>query len=140
MISRRRRDSTGQRDSSGASDARIARHQRHAIHHAGCGDQLVRRVAPKVQSSNRPTHIERQRPDMDSRKRPDEFRIVEVDLDPAQLGQLRDLPEDDGGDAPWLACQKIALASGELTGEGAEEDVRVEIQHSIGRLSTERLP
>lgn len=68
---------------------------------------------------------------MDSSQRPDEIRVVEISLDSAQLGQLGDFPEHDRRDAPGLASEERGLATGQLTGEGAEKDVGVEIQHPI---------
>ena len=43
---------------------------------------------------------------MDRRQRPDNLPILKIDLDPVELAQLGDLPEDDSGDPPPVTRQQ----------------------------------
>jgi hypothetical protein len=79
---------------------------------AGGSDELVGRVPSEVEASDRAADIQRYRPNVNASQRSDEVRIVEVDLDPAQLGQLSDLPQYDRCDAPRLTGQELMLAPG----------------------------
>ena len=107
------------------------------------GTRCTRLVAAMISSAGSPrkssVRIARQtsseRPHVDAGERPNEIRVVEIDLDPTQLSELPDLPEHDRGDAPRLLREELALAPRQLTGEGAEQDVGVEIQHPSGRPS-----
>lgn len=101
----------------------IPGHEGHAVHEAGGGDDLVSGISTEIQRPDRATDIQRQRPQVDTAERPHEIPIVEIDLDAAELGQLGDLPEHDRRDAPRLTGKEVVLASGQLTGERAEEDV-----------------
>ena len=62
--------------------------------------------------------------------------VVEVHLDPAQLDELRDLPEDDGGDRPLRVGEQLPLVSGQFSAQGVDEDMGVEVQHS----ASQRIP
>jgi len=53
-------------------------------------------------------------------------RAWRVLMSTTRLGQLADLPEHDGRDAPRLEREQLALSSRQLIGESAEEDVGVD--------------
>ena len=60
---------------------------------------------------------------------PCQFRVVQVELDAAELGQFADLPGYDARDAPGLSVELDRLAAGQVTGEGVKQNVGVEIEH-----------
>ena len=75
--------------------------------------------------------VPRDGPQVNARERADHVDVVQVDLDPAELCELRDLPEHDGRDAPLIVTEKPGLGVREPTGDRVQEHVRVKIQHAI---------
>lgn len=63
--------------------------------HAGGGDDLVGRVSLKIQQRNGPHHFQGQRPDVDAGEEPLHIWIMQVQLDPSELLQFGQLPEDN---------------------------------------------
>src|SRR5262249_10701585 len=122
-------------DPARSPDPTVPGHQGYPVHDAGGGDEFVGRIAPEVEASDGPADIQRQGPDVDTGERPFEIRVVEIHRNAVQLGQLSDLPQHDPRDAPRLAGEQVVLAPGQLTGERAEQYVRVEIQHPTGDRS-----
>src|SRR2546428_6918489 len=88
------------------SYAMIPRRERHAMDHAGRGDDLVRPVAPHVQVADGSADIEAQWPGVQPRQRTDKLGVVQVHGNPAELRELADLPQDDRRDTPCLTRQE----------------------------------
>ena len=112
-----------QRDLPRPPELPVPRQQRHAVHHARCGDDLVGQVATDVEVANGPADIQRDRPGVHARQQSRQLRSVEVYLDPTQLHQLRELPERNGGDAPRIGLEQPPLFGGELSRERVDQDV-----------------
>ena len=75
--------SRGERHQLRAEEHAVAGKQRNVVHNAGGSDQLIRRISTEVQSRADTRDLPRQRPDMQSRKHANDFRIVQIDRDPA---------------------------------------------------------
>ena len=97
---------------------------------AGSGDQLIGGVAMDVELCARPRDLDSDGPDVDRSERTDDGRIVEVQFNPPELGELRDFPKDDGRDAPAVASQKSALNGGEVSRESVDQNVGIKIEHA----------
>jgi hypothetical protein len=94
------------------------------------GDQLIRRVATNIKLRTGACDFARQRPHVQPGEHSNDFRIVQIDRDPAELGQLGDLPEDDGGDASRLGPQQPRLTWTQRADDGAQKNARAHVQHS----------
>jgi hypothetical protein len=88
----------------------IAGEQRNVVHDARRGNEFVGRIGTNIQSRAGPRHFPRQRPNVQPREHANDFRIVQIERDPAELGELGDLPQDDCGNAPGLAAEQPNLA------------------------------
>jgi len=73
---------------------------------AGGRDELVRRIAGELEREDRPTDSQSNRPGVDARQRAYDLGIVEIDVDPPRIGELRNLPENDTGDAAGVTGQQ----------------------------------
>jgi hypothetical protein len=99
------------------------------VHDARCRDQLVGRIGGEVEPSRLKAHGEIGRPDVQIRKRADNLPLLQVDLEPPKLHQLRRLSKDDAGHAPRIAGEDAALLRGHGARERIHEYVRVEVNH-----------
>ena len=108
-------------------DSAIAGEQRHAMNHACGRDQLIRRVPPEVKAGGYARDREVERPDPKGREYLSDFPVVEVHVDASVLGQLRELPENDGGDSPLVSGQKNPLSRSQVSREGEDQDVGVKV-------------
>ena len=66
-------------------------------------DQLVRRIAAHVKPRTHPSDLARDRPNLHGAEGPDYVRVIQIDLDSTELRELRDLPQNDGRDAPAIS-------------------------------------
>ena len=114
----------------------IPREQRNLVNDARGPDQLVGGVATDVQTGARSRDIGRDRPKVYGPQNPQDLPIVEINLDPPELGELRYLPHDDSGDRPWLTTQQLAFPLCQLSRYCVKEDVRIKIQHASVFRST----
>ena len=96
---------------------------------AGGGDDLVGRIAAEIERNGRLTDVEAERPDMDTRKRPDKRHVLQVDLDAPQLREFGDLPQDDRRNAPAIALQEGRLAGAQTIAESVQQNMGVEIEY-----------
>src|SRR5437773_7443744 len=78
----------------------ISRHKGNLVHDAGGGDQLVGRIATYVEARARTGDITSQGPNVNLRESSDYLGFVQINLDPAQLGEPGDFPKHNRGDAP----------------------------------------
>jgi len=107
----------------------IPGHQRHLMDDAGGSDDLVGGIAAEVEVVDTQADLERERPSVDLRQGAHHVWIRQIHFDPAELDQLRDLPEDDSRNAPSVRRQELALFRGQRTLEGMDQDMSVKIQH-----------
>ena len=96
---------------------------------AGRGDDLVGRIAVKIQRRDLATDRDVHRPDHKRRQRFDQGGSLEVDLNTAELGELCDFPQNNRGDAAARSLNRRPFGGPELSVECEQDDVRVEIQH-----------
>jgi hypothetical protein len=82
------------------------------------GDDLIGRVASKIEATQSPHYFQRQWPDVDIDQKPIELGVVEVDLDSFELGKLGKLPENDGGNAPASPWKNGCGRRGQLSAAG----------------------
>src|SRR6266566_4210394 len=78
--------SPSQRDPLRSPKVPIPRDQRHLVNDARRPDQLVRGIASNVEPSAHPGDVGCDRPDMHGSQGPHDLPIVEVNLDPTELG------------------------------------------------------
>ena len=83
---------------------------------AGGSDDLIGRIAVKIQRFNRTADIERQRPCLNARQRSRQFRVVQVDLDATQFREFGDFPENDRRNAPGFIGEQSAFAKRQIVG------------------------
>ena len=99
------------------------------MHEARGCDQFVGRITMKVEASRRSSDCQVERPHVEGGEGALDIRIIEIQSDPAELGELCQFPQDDGGHAPGLPGQKIPLARSYVASQGVNQDVRIKIQH-----------
>ncbi len=76
------------------------------MHNARRRNQLVGGLAPHVELGAGHRYFERDRPDMNPAKRPTDLGVTEIEVDPSELGQICQLPEDDRRNAPASGSQQ----------------------------------
>ena len=54
-----------------------------------------------------------------------QFRVVQVELDPAQLRKFADLPKNDGGDAPRFIGEQSTFTRCQIAGQGIKQNACV---------------
>ena len=97
---------------------------------ASCRDNFVRRIGLKVHRAEVPADLARNGPDMHLVQCGSEGFIVQSISESAELMQLRDLPQDDGRDAPFRICgENVSFAPCETSVEGFDQNMSVQIQH-----------
>ena len=111
-------------------------HERHVVRHTRGSNEHVSRVALDVQTGAQQGNLPREGPHVDPRERPDDVGVVQVDDDPAQLGELRNLPKHDGRDTPAMAREDICLARLQGARQRVQQDVGVKVQHANRPRST----
>ena len=95
------------------------------------GDDLVGGIGPKIQLGRGTGHGHIDRPRVDATQSPNHLQF-----DTAQLDKLREFPEDDGRHRPPLTRKYLPLVSIQFSTKSADQNVRVEIQHS----ASQRIP
>jgi hypothetical protein len=97
-----------------------------------CGrDNFIGGIGLKVQHAKIQAHLARNGPDMDLVHRGGEGLMVEAIGQPSQLMQFRDLPQDDGRDAPFrIVGEDVSLAWCETSLERFDQNMSVQIQHA----------
>ena len=96
---------------------------------AGGGDDLVGGVASEIEVVDASANLEGERPGVNLRQGANHLWIGQIHLDPTELDQLRDLPQDDSRDAPSVRGEDLALFPLQGAPEGMDQDVGVKIQH-----------
>ena len=99
-----------------ATHLSVASHERHSMDEAGGSDDLVGRIAVKIQRFDRAADIERQRPCLNACQRPSQFRMVQVELDAALFREFGNFPENDGGDALGFIREQSAFTKRQVVG------------------------
>ena len=90
-------------------------------------DDLVRRVALEVEAGGGPRDGEIEGPDMHAAQHAGNVAVVEVYAQSAELGELGELPQNDGRYRPSGARQQPAFRRPECVSKGEDENVGVKI-------------
>src|SRR5262245_60706939 len=77
-----------------ATHLSVASHERHSMHEAGGSDDFVGRIAVKIQRFDRAAEIQGRRPCLNARQCPSQFRMMQIELDTAQLCEFGNFPEN----------------------------------------------
>lgn len=101
------------------------------MNNARCGDEFICRIGIEIKFGGRAANRDVERPDMDSREYPGEFRIVQVDGDSVQLTELRYFPQNNGRHSPRFGRQQTLFSGSQSTFKSVNQYVSIKIQHSI---------
>ena len=99
------------------------------MHDARRRDQLICGITTEVETGRSASDGQVERPHVKTRQSASHLGVIEVQRDSPELCELRQLPQDDGRDAPRLSDEKIALPRSHVAPERVNQDVRVKIQH-----------
>src|SRR5581483_1217008 len=96
-----------------------------------CGrDNFIGRIRLEVQRAEIQADLARNGPDMDLVHCGGESLMVEAIGQPSKLMQFGDLPQDDGGNAPFrIVGEDVSLAWCETSLERFDQNMSVQIQH-----------
>lgn len=93
-------------------------------------NDFVRGIRLEIQRSEIQADLARNGPDLYPVHSSRKSVIVEAVLDPPELMQLRDLPEDNGRDTPFRICgEDVSFVWCEASVEGFDQNMSVQIQH-----------
>jgi hypothetical protein len=90
-------------------------------------DQLIGRIPAEIEFSRRDCDGKINRPYVHGRQRILDGGTLEIDLDPPQLEEFRQLPKDDRRNAPTVAGEELPLSGSNVALKGVDQDVGIKI-------------
>ena len=99
------------------------------MHDACCGDDLVRRVSPEVESDGGSDNFQIDGPDMQLRLDASEIPVAEVHARSAELSEFGGLRQHDGRYRPPVVRQQLPFRRTKGSTDGEDQDMGVKIQH-----------
>ena len=73
------------------------------MYDARSSNHFVCRITLEVEGADRTTDFQCERPGLDSRQGPHQFRVIKIDFNTPEFGELADLPENNRGNTPCVA-------------------------------------